>query len=132
MDLEEKGAGLNRQIELRCGFGELRRSLDDFEEAKKWKVIEEIDRQEVEDQLPTIQEENGNGTGAVFSEQEASGGDQSPNPTQHETNGENLGIVESGGGDITIAEEMDGLVGGERTEYREEQAQFFWKKEEEE
>ena len=77
MDLEEKKNELNRQIELSCGFGELRRSLDDFEEAEKWKTTQEIDRQEVEDQLPTIQEEYENDSGAAFSEKDESGGDQS-------------------------------------------------------
>ena len=85
------------QIELIFGFGELRRGHDDFEEAKKWKAIEERDMQE-EDQLPAIQEENGNDTGAVFSGKEESGGDQNSNPIQQETNDENLGNVESGGG----------------------------------
>ena len=32
---------MNRQIELSSGFEELRRSLDDFGEAKKWKETEE-------------------------------------------------------------------------------------------
>ena len=35
-------------------------------------------------------------------------------------------------GEITIAEEMEGLVGGERMQFREEQVQFVRKKEEEE
>ena len=69
MDLEEKKNELNRQVELSCGFEELRRGLDDFEEAKKWKAIGEIDRQEeVGDQLQTIQEENENDSRTVFSE----------------------------------------------------------------
>ena len=77
---------MDRQIELSCGFGELRKSLDDFEEAKKWKEIEEIDRQEeAADQLPTIQEENENDSGAVFSAKEEIGGNQNANPTQQET-----------------------------------------------
>ena len=68
MDLQEKKNELNRQIELSCGFGELR-SLGDFEEAKKWKTIEEIDRQEeAGDQLPTIQEANVNDLGRRFRE----------------------------------------------------------------
>ena len=41
MDLGEKQNELYRQIELSCGFEELRRGLDDFEEAKKWKSSEE-------------------------------------------------------------------------------------------
>ena len=49
------------------------------------------------DQLPTVQEENGNDSGAAFSEKEESGWGQSSNPAQQETNGENLGNVESGG-----------------------------------
>ena len=69
MDQGGKKNDLNRQIELICGFGELRRSLGDFEEAKKWKAIGEIERQEVvADQLPTIQEENGNDLGTAISE----------------------------------------------------------------
>ena len=47
--------------------------------------------------------------GGVFGKEE-NGGDQSSNPTPQE-NGENLGSVELGG-EITIIEEMDGLVGG--------------------
>ena len=62
MDIGEMKNELNSQIELSCGFGELR-SLYDFEEAKKWTTIEEIDRQEVGDHLPTMQEENENDLG---------------------------------------------------------------------
>ena len=59
---------MNRQIELSWGFEELRRGLGDSEEGKKLNATGEIDRQEVGDQLPTIQEENENDSGAVFSE----------------------------------------------------------------
>ena len=97
MGLRGKKDDLHRQIELSCGFEELRRGLGDFEESKKWKAIEEIDRQEVGDQLPTIQAENGNDLGVVFSEKGEGGGDKSSNPTQQAANGENLGNVESGG-----------------------------------
>ena len=38
MDLEERKNELNRQIELSCGFEELRRKLEDFEEIKKWEA----------------------------------------------------------------------------------------------
>ena len=60
MDLVEKKNDLDKQIELSCGFGELG-SLGNFEESEKWNAMGEIERQEVEDQLPTIQEEDGNG-----------------------------------------------------------------------
>ena len=54
------GNELNKQIELSCGFGELRKNLDVFGEMKEWGAKEEIGRQgEVGNQLPTIQEENG-------------------------------------------------------------------------
>ena len=39
---------------------------------------------------------------------------------QQETNDGNLRNVESGGEEITTIEELDGLVGGERMELREE------------
>ena len=49
----------------------LRRRPGDFEEEKKWKETEEIERQEeVEGKLTTIQEENENDSGAMFSEME--------------------------------------------------------------
>ena len=52
---------MNRQIDLSCGFEELSRNLEDFEEMKKWKENEEIERQEeIENQLPKTQEENEN------------------------------------------------------------------------
>ena len=38
---------MDRQIELSCVFEKFRSGIDDFEEAKKWKEIEEIARQEV-------------------------------------------------------------------------------------
>ena len=52
---------LNKQIDLSCGFEALSRNLEDFEEMEKWKANEEIERrEEIENQLPTIQEENEN------------------------------------------------------------------------
>ena len=38
MDLVEKKNDLDKQIELSCGFEELR-SLDNFEESKKWRAM---------------------------------------------------------------------------------------------
>ena len=78
-------------------------------------------------QLPTIQDGDGNDMGVGFSEKEENGGGQSSNPTQQETNEENLRNVESGGDGLTIIEEIDGLVGEERMELREEQVQMVRK-----
>ena len=47
-----------------------------------------------------------------MSEKGESGWDQSSNPAQQDANGKNLRNVESGWDEITITEEMDGLVGG--------------------
>ena len=78
---------MNKQIDLSCGFEELRRNLGDFEEMEKWEENEEIGRQEeIENQLPTIQDENRNDSGAEFLEREENGGDQNQNQTQQETN----------------------------------------------
>ena len=75
---------MNNQIELSCGFGEL--SLNDFAEAKKSKAIGETERkEEVEEQLPEIQEEAGNDLGAAILGEAENGGGQIPNPTQQET-----------------------------------------------
>ena len=56
-----------------------------------------IERKEVGDQSPAIQEENENDTGRCYRER-GNGGNHSSNPAQQETNGENLGNVELGGG----------------------------------
>ena len=80
---------LSKQIDLSCGFGELRRNLEDFEEMEKWKANEEIERQEeIENQPPTIQEENVNELRMEFLEREENGGGRSRNKTQRETNDE--------------------------------------------
>ena len=49
------------------------------------------------------------------------------NQTQQETNDGNLRNVESGWGEITTIEELEGLVGGECMEVREEQVQMVRK-----
>ena len=119
---------LDKQIELSCGFGELR-SLGNFEESEKWNAMGEIERQEeVEDRLPKIQEEDENDLRAAISEMGENGWGQSSSPMQQETDDENLGNVELGGGEITIIEEMGGLVGEERMEFREEQVQLVRKR----
>ena len=59
MNWGERKNELNKQIELNCGIGELRKHLDVFEKMKEGEAMEEIERKEkVENQLPTIQEEN--------------------------------------------------------------------------
>ena len=69
MDLEERKNELNKKIDLSCGFEELRRNLEVSEDMEEWKAMGEIERRgKVENQLPTIQEENGNDLGAEFSE----------------------------------------------------------------
>ena len=51
MDLEERRNELANQPELSGGFEELRKNLVEFEEMKKWKANEEIERrEEIEDQ----------------------------------------------------------------------------------
>ena len=63
------GNELNKQIELSCAFGELRRDLEDFEEIKKRKAIAELERQGgIWNRLPTTQGENGGDLGAAFRE----------------------------------------------------------------
>ena len=46
MNWEEKKKELNKQIELSCGFGELRLNLKDLDEMKEEKDYEETERQE--------------------------------------------------------------------------------------
>ena len=59
MNWGERKNELNKQIELSCGFEELRLNLDVFEEMKEEKAMDEIERRKkVEYQLPTIQKEN--------------------------------------------------------------------------
>ena len=100
---------------------------------EKWGANGEIERQsEIENQLPATQEENKNDSRAGFLEIEENGGDQNQNQTQQETNDENLRNVESGGDEITTIEELEGLVGDECMELREEQGQMENKNEEEE
>ena len=65
--------------------------------------------------------------GGDVSEREENGGDRSSNQTRQEANGGNLRNVESGGDEIIIIAEMDGLVGAERMELREEQVQMVRK-----
>ena len=56
-----------------------------------------------------------------------------PQPKKQETNNnEILGRVESGGGEIIAIGGMEGVVGEERLEFREEHVQRARKKEEEE
>ena len=119
---------MNKKIDLSCGFEELRRNLEVSEDMEEWKAMGEIERRgKVENQLPTIQEENENELGIEFLETEENGWDQSHNRTQPETNGENLENVESGGGEITTVEELEGLVGDECMELREEKVQMIKK-----
>ena len=82
---------------------------------------------EVENPLPTIQEENENELGIEFLRTEENGGDQNHNRAQPATNDENLENVESGWDEITPIEELEGLVGGEYMELREEQVQMIKK-----
>ena len=94
MDLVGTKNDLDKQIELSCGFGELR-SLGNFEESEKWNAMGEIERQEeVEDRLPKIQEEDENDLRAAISEMGENGWGQSSSPMQQETDDENLGNVE--------------------------------------
>ena len=65
--------------------------------------------------------------GIGFSETEENGGGQGHNRTQPGTNDENLENAESGGGEITTIEELEGLVGDECMELREEQVQMIKK-----
>ena len=89
---------MRKQIELCCGFEELRTILNEFEEDKIWKSNKEMEIQEgVESQLPTIQEGE-NDFGAVFSGNLGNGGNQSSIPEQHEANNETLGNVGMGWG----------------------------------
>ena len=98
LDLEEKKKELNNQIELSCGFGELRTILNDFEVGKNWKMNKEIERQEeVGNQLSTIQEEWGNESRTAISEILDNDGDQSPTPERQATNKATLENVELGG-----------------------------------
>ena len=84
--LERKNE-LNKQIELNCGFGELRRNLDVFEEMKEGGARDEIERKEkVENQLPTIQEENENEMGMDAGETGEEIGDQNQDGDQQEVN----------------------------------------------
>ena len=111
MDLEERRKELGREIELSCGFEELRKNLEEFEEMEKWEPNEEIERRgEIDNQLPIIQEENGNDLGKAFLEIEENGGDQIPSSTQQEINGESLRILESVGEEIITTEEMNGEI----------------------
>ena len=99
LDLEEKGQELNKKIDLGCGSGELRTILSNFEAVENWKMGKEIEmKEQVGNQLPTIQEEGGNELWAAISEILDNDGDQSPAPAQQETNKETLENVELGGG----------------------------------
>ena len=55
-------------------------------------------------------------------------GDQSSIPEQQETNNEMLENVDLEGGEVINIEDVDGVVGGERLEFREEQVQCVRKK----
>ena len=110
---------LNKQIGLSCGFEELRKNLDVFEEMKEERARGEIERQEkVGNQLPTIQEENGEEMEMDFGETEENDGGQNQNWIQKETNipmganNENNENVESGGGEMAAIEELEGFAGG--------------------
>ena len=64
MNWGERENELNKHIELSCGFGELRKDLDVFEEMKEGRAREEIERREkVGNRLPTIREESGSEMG---------------------------------------------------------------------
>ena len=98
LDLGEKGGELNKQIGLRCGFGELRTVLNDCEAARYWKLGREIERgDEVGDQLPAIQEEDGGYLRAAISDVLGDDGGQSPTPSKQETDTETSDGVELGG-----------------------------------
>ena len=120
---------MNKKIELSCGYGELRTISNESEEDKIWQSNKEIDRQEgVECQLHTIQEEGENDFGAGFSENLGNGGDQSSIPEQQEAGNEtveNVGLV---GGEVINIDDVDGVVGGGRLEFREWQVQCVRKK----
>ena len=115
MNLEEKMEELSKQIELSFGFEELRTILNNFEEDKMWKANQELIRQDsVESQLHTIQEGGiGNDFGTAISEDLRNGGDQSALLEPQETNieAETLENVEPGGGEATIVEDFEWVVG---------------------
>jgi len=83
---DERKNELNKQIELGCGFGELRKDLDVFEKMKEEKARGGIERKEkVGNQLPTIQEEHGNEMDGDSGETEEDG-DQNQDRNQQEAN----------------------------------------------
>ena len=74
---------MNKQIELSCGFGELRTIPNEFGEGKIWKSNKEIERREgVESRLPKIQEEGASDFGTVFAGNLGNGGDHGSIPEQ--------------------------------------------------
>ena len=78
-------------------------------------------------QLPAIlEEENGNASGSVISNDFGNGGDQSTLPEQHETNAEEKALwnVELGGGDDVIMGDIVDVVGAERLELRKGEIQI--------
>ena len=124
---------------MRCW--ELRLNLNGFKEMKEEKERGGIERQEkVENQLPTVQEENENemGMDSGETEEEEEIGDQNQDWNQQEENipmeisNENNENVELGGGEITTIEELGGFADDDCMELREEQVQMIKKGEEEE
>ena len=92
--MDGKKDELSKQIELSCGFRELRTILNDFEGDKMRKTKQELIREEsVGSQLPTIREDGEIDFGAAISE---NGGDPSSLPEQQEADigKEMLGNVE--------------------------------------
>ena len=92
---------LSRQIELSLGFGELRETLNNFEEGKIWKANGETRwRESVGNQLHAIREEDSrNDSGAAISRDFGNDWDQITLPEQQEadTDEKASGDVELGG-----------------------------------